>query len=117
MKVTEYKSFDEFEQDESRYEYEHVAIVNKPNGTVCADLMTECKRWKTAVNRFFSAIANDPRFEGWKECIIESIENGYWSDKETYWNETTNKPEYRGGYFWEVEDNDGSFYICLNVAA
>lgn len=23
--------------------------------------------------------------------------------------------KYTGGYFWEVEDLDGRFYICLNV--
>ena len=110
LKVKEYSSFEAFEQDEHRQDVDLVAIVNKPNGMVCADLITDCKRWKTAVNRFFKALAGDERFNYWRDGIIEAIENGYWKDKEVI------DGKYTGGYFWEVEDLDGRFYICLNVA-
>ena len=53
LKVKEYSSFEAFEQDEHRQDVDLVAIVNKPNGMVCADLITDCKMWQTAVNRFF----------------------------------------------------------------
>ena len=96
LKVKEYSSFEAFEQDEHRQDVDLVAIVNKPNGMVCADLITDCKMWQTAVNRFFKALAGDERFDGWQETITECI-------------------NYTGGYFWEVEDLDGRFYICLNV--
>ena len=39
LKVKEYSSFEAFEQDEHRQDVDLVAIVNKPNGMVCADLM------------------------------------------------------------------------------
>ena len=105
----EYKNFDEFENDRCAGNYELMAVVNNARfNTGCADLMTDCKNWRTAVRRCF---------DGWEECIIESIENGCWKDREAYWNSETGKYEYRGGWFYEVEDNDGSFYICLNVAA
>ena len=61
LKVKEYSSFEAFEQDEHRQDVDLVAIVNKPNGMVCADLITDCKMWQTAVNRFFKALAGD----GW----------------------------------------------------
>lgn len=57
LKVKEYSSFEAFEQDEHRQDVDLVAIVNKPNGMVCADLITDCKMWQTAVNRFFKALA------------------------------------------------------------
>lgn len=57
LKVKEYSSFEAFEQDEHRQDVDPVAIVNKPNGMVCADLITDCKMWQTAVNRFFKALA------------------------------------------------------------
>lgn len=114
IKTKEYKNFDEFEMDESRSEYELVTIVNKTNG-VCADLMTECKRWRTAVDRFFKTLEGDSRFDGWKESIVESIENGCWKDRETVWNEEKCKSEYTGGYFWEVEGYDSCYYVCINV--
>lgn len=115
MKVMEFKNFDEFEQCENKQDYEMVAIVHyAERNTVCADLMTDCKSWKTAVKRFFKALENRPEFSGWKESIIESCENGYFSDKETYWDNEKGSV-YTGGYFWEVEDHGGSFYVCLNV--
>ena len=66
LKVKEYSSFEAFEQDEHRQDVDLVAIVNKPNGMVCADLIT-------AVNRFFKALAGDDRFDGWQETITECI--------------------------------------------
>lgn len=115
MKVMEFESFEKFEQCENKQDYEMVAIVhNAERNTVCADLITDCKSWKTAVKRFFKALENRPEFFDWKESIIESCENGYFSDKETYWDNEKGFV-YTGGYFWEVEDHDGSFYVCLNV--
>lgn len=111
MNVMEFKNFDEFEQCENKQDYEMVAIVhNEKFNSMCADLMTDCKGWKTAVKRFFKALENRPEFSGWKETILESCENGYFSDKELSHN-----GKYDGGFFWEVEDHDGSFYVCLNV--
>lgn len=76
LKVKEYSSFEAFEQDEHRQDVDLVAIVNKPNGMVCADLITDCKMWQTAVNRFFKALVGDERFDGWQETIMECIKEG-----------------------------------------
>ena len=40
---------------------------------------------------------------------MECIKEGFWQDK------ALTDGKYTGGYFWEVEDLDGRFYICLNV--
>lgn len=119
IKVKEYESMENFLNavGDQVVSDETVYKVNKPNGAVCADLITNCKYAETAIRRFFKALANDNRFDGWEECITDFIKNGVWKDKETCWNEETCRYEYDGGYFWEVEDNDGSFYICLNVVA
>lgn len=109
LKVKEYANFDEFEEDAHKQDVDLVAIVNKSNGMVCADLITDCKKWQTAVSRFFKALAGDTRFDGWQGGIEESCKNGFFSDKEVV------DGQYTGGYFWKVEDLDGCYYICLNV--
>lgn len=117
MKVVEFASFEEFEKSKIPGRHEVVALVHRVcqgNKQVSADLITDCKNWKTAVKRFFNALGNDERFDYWKECIIDSCENGYFSDKETYWVDGKGSV-YDGGYHWAVEDNDGSFYIELTV--
>ena len=47
LKVKKYSSFEAFEQDAHKQDVDLVAIVNKPNGMVCADLITDCKMWQT----------------------------------------------------------------------
>ena len=121
LKVKEYSNFEAFEQDEHKQDVDLVAIVNKPNGMVCADLITDCKMWQTAVNRFFNALAEDERFDGWQETITESIKAEIEACKrmEMKLNGVRKREElngrYTGGWYWEVEDLDGRFYIALNV--
>ncbi len=117
MKVVEFKNYDEFEASGVAGRSEVVALVNRTcNGfnQVSADLMTYCKCWQTAVSRFFKALGDDKRFDGWKDGIIESCENGCFSDKETVWVDGKGSV-YTGGYHWSVEDNEGSFYVELTV--
>lgn len=55
LNVKEYASFDKFEQDEHRQDVDLVAIVNKPNGMVCADF-SESER--EAAGRLFRMAHN-----------------------------------------------------------
>lgn len=55
LNVKEYASFDKFEQDEHRQDVDLVAIVNKPNGMVCADF-SESER--KAAGRLFRMAHN-----------------------------------------------------------
>lgn len=72
---------------------------------------TSCKRATTAVQRFFSAIDPDkyPALAGWKDSILESVQNGYFSEKEMY------NGMYTGQYSWGVEAIDEDrYYVFLN---
>lgn len=109
MKVKEYVNFDHYERDPHRQDVDLICIVGNPNGYVCADFITDCRRWQTAFRRFFNVLGSDPRFEGWDSTVYESMINGVWKDKEMV------DDKYTGGWFWEVDDLDGRFYICLNV--
>lgn len=112
LKVKEYRTMDDFEADPDRMSYETVAVVNKADGYVCADVATFCKSWRTALDRFFKALANDSRFDGWKGTIEYGVKTWGWSDRETV------NGQYTGGWFWQVENlGNGSWYISLNVAA
>jgi len=76
------------------------------------DLTTSCKKAKTAVERLFSAFDPDkyPALSGWKESILESIGNGYFSDREMY------NGMFTGGYSWGVEAlGEDRFYVYLNL--
>ena len=101
---------------------------NIPNNTVTViddsnwikiDISTECKKMVTAVNRMFSVFTDDEikyyELDGWKECIIESIESNYfcggryecgkygWNPNDYY-------------YSWEIEFIDeNTVYLFLNV--
>lgn len=48
MKVKEYADFGHYERDPHRQDVDLICIVGKPNGYVCADLITDCRRWQTA---------------------------------------------------------------------
>lgn len=117
MKTTtthEFTSFEAFDASGTAGNYEDVTIIRE-NGKICADLMTECKSWKTALNRFFRAVANIPELAGWEPDVRESCESGYFADRESIWNEETMKSEVTGNWSWEVEDHDGAWYVCLNI--
>jgi len=112
MKTMYFDNFDEFEKSQTAGQYEVVSIVkNEKYNTLCADLMTDCKSYKTAIKRFFKSLKDYPMFGGWEEQLLESCENGIWSAKET----DENGEYYAGGWHYTVEDNDGSFYICVNT--
>lgn len=80
-----------------------------------ADMVTECKKHQTAVNRFFKSlgkqniISDIERVELIEEEINNSLLNGY---NNFQWNK-----DYDGkAYSWGVEELEkGLFYIYLNI--
>lgn len=65
MKTFYFDNFDDFEESGVAGEYEVTAIVKKDHcNNLCADLMTECKSWKTAIRRFFKSLTDYPEFNG-----------------------------------------------------
>lgn len=115
MKRYDFMSMEEFETADVAGEWEALTVVDEA-GWLKIDLMTECKRWQTAVRRFFKAIGADVRIDGWQECIEECCSNGFFRESD-YYVDTLNgvRNEYHS-YSWEVEEiNDGQWYIFLNV--
>lgn len=112
MKIRFFDSFAEFEMSGTAGNYEEVTVIRE-NGWIKCDLMTECKSYKTALRRFFKALANVPEVSGWYEDMSESAENGYFQMNDNMMADGTRNPF--PGYAWEIEDHDGAWYIFLNV--
>lgn len=115
MKRYDFNSFEEFSEAEVSTEWEALTVVTE-NGWIKADLMTECKSWKTALRRFFRALdpSSAEEFSGWYECMRESAENGYFKMNDSRMADGSRNPYM--SYAWEIEEmNDGEWYIFLNI--
>ena len=80
---------------------------------VMADMFTECARPETAVRRFFRGLAGETAFDGWEECLLESIENGCFSQSDSLMADGTKNPVPSWSY--GIEQYDDEWYIYLNV--
>lgn len=114
MKTRLFRSFDEYHDAEVASNYEEADIITE-NGKISADLMTECKTWKTALRRFFNAVAGIPELAEWKDCLTESCENGYFADAERVWDREKSESVFTGSWAYGVEDHDGAWYVFLVV--
>ena len=123
--VREFSSLAEYDAMQEKYQANNDGSAEYPKETVDiirnasrfgtqfqTNLTTSCKKAKTAVERLFSAFDPDkyPALSGWKDGILESISNGYFSDREMY------NGMFTGGYSWGVEALDEDrFYVYLNL--
>lgn len=109
----DYMSFEEFEESCTAGEWEDLTMLHE-NGWKKADLVTECKSWKTALKRFFKMIGDEAGFEGWYECLRESAESGIFRDNDCVMLDGS-RNEY-ASWAYEIEEvDDGAWYIFLNV--
>lgn len=117
----EFGSMDEYSESKMAKYDEVLSVVkcgSRGKTRFCADLITNCKNWQTAVRRFFKALEGDARFAGWQDGITESCENGCFHEVETFWNVETLKSEYQGGWHWTVEAiSEDAYYVELTVEA
>ena len=112
IKTDYFTSFEAFEESNTVGEYERTTVIEYDN-KICADLMTDTKSLKVAINRFFKSISNIELLYGFKEGFEEELkENGFISN----YDGVTDRKNGIWAYSWEFQDNDGSFYIMLNVA-
>ena len=113
IKRNYFNSFEQFHESNTAGNWEELTFINE-NGWKKVDLTTNTKSWKVAVNRFFKAIGNDVDFNGWKECIVESCENGYFSDNDGTMADGSKNKFPSWSYGVEQIDESG-WYIFLNV--
>lgn len=112
--VRHFKGLNEYlDYYENHEQRDYVTDVVESECKVSADAEYECKSWRTAVRRFFKAIACDSRFDGWEEAIIESIENGEWNYFETIDGKVIpNTPHWQ---VEEFEDSDGVYAVYIEL--
>lgn len=111
--LTEYFNY----YEEIDHEYNDVDVVDR-GSVISADGQFKCKSYKTALRRFFKAIAGKFDTWGWtEEVLLESIENGYKSMVERYWNDEHKLEAYRTwGWHYGIEElEEGVWYIELTV--
>jgi hypothetical protein len=113
MKRYDFTSFEQFEQSGTAGEYEVVTVIDE-YGWMKSDIITECRSWKIALRRFFEALGEDSRLEGWYESMREGAENGYAQLNDfTLGNGNRNDCP---SYAYEIEEiQDGVWYIFLNI--
>ena len=103
------------DEDETLHADETMTVV-RDGQWLKADLVTNCKSWKTALRRFFNNLPED-KTHGWYDCLLESAENGYFKMDDSMMADGSRNPV--PGYFWEIEELDcpgePSWYIFLNV--
>lgn len=124
VEVMKFKSYEEYEAwtetfDEC-YEYQYIPCIIDDGWKISADLFTDCKSWKIALNRFKKYF---PEVAEWVDCMRESAENGYFKNvdgcKPAWTNDIKEIKEFlkNGAYSWGIEETmDGTWYIFLNVS-
>lgn len=106
MKVVVLNNLSDKEFNKAINSFEVIGISkNDYNGTITADLYTECKKVDTAINRFFKALEGYYAFNEYKEGIMEDIKQGIFE-------EDAIKQE---GFMFTIEENDGCYYISITI--
>lgn len=106
MKVVVLNNLSDKEFNKAINSFEVIGISkNDYNGTITADLYTECKKVDTAINRFFKALEGYYAFNEYKEGIIEDI-------KQDVFEEDAIKQE---SFMFTIEENDGCYYISVTI--
>lgn len=109
MKVREFESYDNYEATGN---YNELDIV-KHDKYISADLLTDCKSYKTALNRFFKGLKTtkdyDKNFNGWEDQIKECCKSGSFEETSKYEDGSIH-------YVYSIEQLDETlWYIYLTV--
>ena len=81
---------------------ENVIEVVKQDNKISADLMTKCKKYTTAINRFFKGLVNFPELQDYREDVTESCRSGYSTFRCI-----------ESGFAFTVEQYEDLYYISL----
>ena len=122
-KLKIFKDFEAYETWTDQFddfEYCYTPCLIDDGWKISMDGFTDCKSWKTALNRFRKAFGDySEDIKAWIDSMYESCENGYMHD-ECYYSANESDKELckkYGSYGWAVEQvDDGRFYIFLNIS-
>jgi len=98
-----------------RGKYTDADVITIDNGEWwMSDMYTFCKHPATVIRRFFNSVGHDPRLDGWEECLLESVENGYYEQNDCKMADGTRNPIPSWAFGIE-ELYAGKWYMFLNV--
>lgn len=127
-KTREFANFAEYEkwinQFENCADFQEIPCLIDDGWKISADMFTECKSWKTALNRFEKAFSNaNSELSPWIETIKEGCENGIFENTTGWMPAWTTDPKEAeelakdGIYCFGVEEiAEGYWYIFLNIS-
>ena len=118
------KFFESMEQfstwSEEQENEDNIVTIVEEGGWYRVDLTTYCARPTTAIRRLFAQIRDIKDFDGWEECMVESVQSGYYHMNDHTMGDGS-KNEYPG-YSWGVEmlrgkeDNTPAYwYVFINI--
>lgn len=125
-KTKRFSCYDDFETWAEKFDdctkYQFTPVVIDDGWKITADMFTECKSWKTALNRFEKACMDENgELAVWFETMRECAENGEFSGRLLpAWSATEEEKKdfFKGGiYAWNIESHDDDYwYIDLVVS-
>ena len=123
MKTKIFNNFESYEAWTEQFddcEYCYTPCLIDDGWKISMDMFTDCKTWKTALNRFKKAFGDyNEDVKAWIDGIYESYESGYSHDECYYSTHELDKElcEKYGSYGWGIEEvDDGRWYIFLNIS-
>lgn len=122
MKTKKFNSFEAYEAWTEQFdncEYCYIPAIIDDGWKISMDMFTDCKSWKTALNRFKKAFGDyNEDVKAWIDGLYESYECGYTHDECTYATKELEKERSRYGTFsWGIEEVDeGRWYIFMNLS-
>ena len=116
----DFESYDTWTEQFDDFEYCYTPCLIDDGWKISMDVFTDCKSWKTALNRFRKAFGDySEDIKAWIDGMYESCENGYMHDECYYSTNESDKELCKkyGSYGWAVEQVDEErFYIFLNIS-
>ena len=122
MKTKIFNNFEAYEAWTEQFdncEYCHTPCLIDDGWKISMDMLTDCKSYKTALNRFKKAFGDyNEDVKAWIDGLYESYECGYTHDELHYDTKELEKEYSKYGTFsWGIEEVDeGRWYIFMNLS-
>lgn len=116
-----FESMSDFENwNDATEDKDNIVTIIEEGGWYRVDLTTYCARPSTAIRRLFAQLRDIKDFEGWEECMIESVQSGYYHlNDHTMGDGSKNPyPSYSWGVeqLWEkTEESPAYWYVFINI--
>lgn len=99
---------------------DNIVTIIEEGGWYRIDLTTHCARATTAIRRLFSQVKDIKDFDGWEECMTESVHSNYWHMNDMTMGDGSKNPY--PSYSWGVEqlwektdDSPAYWYVFINI--